>query len=85
MRAFFIESPARVQESGWFSTHPSVDERVRALVDFAGGHDVAVAAPEMFPVEDGQADGAFPPDGAPGFLPHDGRHPLDPPQRGPWG
>jgi heat shock protein HtpX len=85
MRAFFIESPARVQESGWFSTHPSVDERVRALVDFAGGHDVVVSAPETFPVEDGQADGAFPPDGAPGFLPPDGRHPLDPPQRGPWG
>jgi heat shock protein HtpX len=46
MHAFFIESPARVQESGWLSTHPTVDERVRALVDFAGGHDVALA-PQM--------------------------------------
>lgn len=46
MHAFFIESPARVQESGWLSTHPTVDERVRALVNFAGGHDVVLAAPE---------------------------------------
>jgi heat shock protein HtpX len=46
MHAFFIESPARVPESGWLSTHPTVDERVRALIDFAGGHDVALAAPE---------------------------------------
>jgi heat shock protein HtpX len=72
MHAFFIESPARVQESGWLSTHPTVDERVRALVDFAGGQDVALApqipeAPEA------------------SFLPPDGRSPLDPPQRGPWG
>jgi heat shock protein HtpX len=88
MRAFFIESPARVQESGWFATHPSVDERVRALIDFAGGHDVVISAPERFPVEDSQADGAFPPlgdGGQPGFLPPKGRHPLDPPQAGPWG
>jgi heat shock protein HtpX len=88
MRAFFIESPARVRESGWFATHPSVDERVRALIDFAGGHDVVISAPERFPVEDGQADGAFPPlgdGGEPGFLPPQGRHPLDPPQAGPWG
>jgi heat shock protein HtpX len=77
-----------VQESGWFATHPSVDERVRALIDFAGGHDVVIIAPERFPVEDSQADGAFPPigDGSqPGFLPPQGRHPLDPPQAGPWG
>jgi len=46
MHAFFIESPARVPESGWLSTHPTVDERVRELIDFAGGHDVALAAPE---------------------------------------
>ncbi|MEK4032731.1 M48 family metallopeptidase [Methylocystis sp. IM3] len=88
MHAFFIESPARVQESGWFSTHPTVDERVRALVDFAGGRDVAIEpSAEAFPVEEDQAAGEFPPpDGsAPenAFLPRDGRHPLDP--QGPWG
>ncbi len=72
MHAFFIESPARVQESGWLSTHPTVDERVRALIDFAGGQDLALA-PQI-------ADGS---DAS--FLPPDGRSPLDPPQRGPWG
>ncbi len=87
MHAFFIESPARVQESGWYSTHPSVDERVRALIDYAGGRDVTIApAVEPFPLEENQTAGEFPPqESAPesAFLPRDGRHPLDP--QGPWG
>jgi heat shock protein HtpX len=37
MHAFFIESPALNPEAGLFSTHPSVDQRVAALVKFAGG------------------------------------------------
>lgn len=40
MHAFFIESPALSPESGWLASHPSVDERVRALMEYAGGHDV---------------------------------------------
>ncbi|MGH6875172.1 MAG: M48 family metallopeptidase, partial [Aestuariivirgaceae bacterium] len=40
MHAFFIESPAAEPERGWLSTHPSVDERIRALVAFAGGVDI---------------------------------------------
>ncbi len=40
MSAFFIESPAMVPERSWFSTHPSMDSRVAALVRYAGGHDV---------------------------------------------
>ena len=31
MQAFFIESPALLPESGFFATHPSVNERVAAL------------------------------------------------------
>jgi heat shock protein HtpX len=45
-----VSAPRQVQEmfldhseeSGfarWFSTHPSIDDRVAALVKFAGGHD----------------------------------------------
>jgi heat shock protein HtpX len=48
MHAFFIESPAVRIERGWFATHPSVEERVAALVAFAGGIDtdaVATARP----------------------------------------
>ncbi len=45
MQAFFIESPALLPESGIFATHPSVNERVAALMQFAGGRDVALAAP----------------------------------------
>jgi heat shock protein HtpX len=39
MHAFFIESPAIHPQRGWFATHPSVEERVTALVEFAGGAD----------------------------------------------
>ncbi|HYN00667.1 MAG TPA: M48 family metalloprotease, partial [Aestuariivirgaceae bacterium] len=41
MHAFFIESPALNPGRGWFATHPNVDERVAALVEFAGGVDLA--------------------------------------------
>ena len=45
MHAFFIESPAASPGRGWFATHPSVEERVEALVAFAGGIDKSAAAP----------------------------------------
>jgi heat shock protein HtpX len=44
MHAFFIESPALRPESGWFASHPTVDERVRALIAYAGGHDAGPQA-----------------------------------------
>jgi hypothetical protein len=44
MHAFFIESPAIHQESGWLASHPSVDDRVAALIKFAGGHEVEISA-----------------------------------------
>ncbi len=74
MYAFFIESPARVQELGLFATHPSVDERVQALIAYAGGHDIAHVEPAA---PQSQAETSF--------LPPDGRSPLDLQQRGPWG
>jgi heat shock protein HtpX len=39
MHAFFIESPARRPETGWLSSHPSVDARIAALIRFAGGRE----------------------------------------------
>jgi heat shock protein HtpX len=36
MEAFFIENPVANRVSGLFSTHPSVEERVAALQQFAG-------------------------------------------------
>ncbi|QGM96967.1 M48 family metallopeptidase [Methylocystis parvus] len=87
MHAFFIESPARVPESGWFATHPSVNERVRALIDYAGGHDIGpVAPPQPIADESAPPEPLAPPDGSQAsFLPQDGRTPLDPPKPGPWG
>ena len=37
MEAFFIENPVAERVSGLFSTHPSVDARVDALQQYAGG------------------------------------------------
>ena len=79
MQYFFIETPALHPEFGWLATHPSVDARVAALVEFGGGRDVSVAAlgEEREAIDAPREDEAA-------FLPKDGRHPLWPP-RGPWG
>lgn len=39
MEAFFIENPMKQRLSGFFDTHPSIEERVEALKRFAGGRD----------------------------------------------
>ncbi len=44
-RAFFIETPALGGTQGWFATHPTIDERVAALVNFAGGRDIEKPSP----------------------------------------
>lgn len=69
MSAFFIESPAMAPERSWFSTHPSIESRIAALVRYGGGHDVpppAVVAP---------------PHVVPEFLPGG----SDAARKGPWG
>ncbi len=43
MSAFFIENPTASSESGFLSTHPSMQSRIDALVRFGGGHDVPPA------------------------------------------
>jgi heat shock protein HtpX len=82
-----------------FATHPSIDSRVKALMDFAGGHDPGplelpngedeVTAPAGGPW--GSAAAPVEPEGGPGaadrpFLPE--RPPVelggDSPPRGPW-
>jgi heat shock protein HtpX len=53
--AFFIETPALGGETGWMSTHPSIEERVGALVRYAGGRDsgpIAIEAPPEAPAAD---------------------------------
>ncbi|MBI1868503.1 MAG: M48 family metallopeptidase [Methylocystis sp.] len=73
MGAFFIESPAVSPETGWLATHPSVEDRIAALVRYAGGRDnPPVAIGEERPTRVS-------------FLPPDGRSPLDPSRHGPWG
>jgi heat shock protein HtpX len=43
MEAFFIENPMKSRLTGWLATHPSVDDRVDALVKFAQGQDLTPA------------------------------------------
>jgi heat shock protein HtpX len=73
MQAFFIESPALLPESGWLATHPPIEARIAALVEFAGGRD-----------EPAQAYVEPPQEPPPSFLPP-GVGPNAPPPPGPWG
>lgn len=74
-----------------FATHPSIDARVKALVDFAGGHDPGPLPPPGFDDEE-QAESA---EGQPETLPDPSRQPepivepepadARPRRRSPWG
>jgi heat shock protein HtpX len=44
MEAFFIENPLRNRITGLLATHPSIDERVEALVQYAAGRDLAAGS-----------------------------------------
>jgi heat shock protein HtpX len=71
-----------------FATHPSVDRRVAALVQFAGGHDpgpIALPPPDEetpLPSPDGQSEFP-PPPGSADDAPHPWGKPAD--ETGPWG
>lgn len=57
VRALFLhDSKLSSGAVGWFATHPPIEERVAALVKFAGGHDSgplpAIAAPAAEPDPD---------------------------------
>ncbi len=74
-----------------FATHPSVDNRIKALIEFAGGHD-----PGPLPLPSSGSDEALPPLDGPWGSPEQGRAadggPVSPDPRqgapvdqGPWG
>jgi heat shock protein HtpX len=73
-----------------FATHPPVDKRVEALVNFAGGHDpgpLQIAASDSDVVNEPPAGGPWggdtQPEGAKPFLP--GQPRVPPGGGGPWG
>jgi heat shock protein HtpX len=49
MEAFFIENPLKGRLTGLFATHPSVDDRVEALIKYAQGQDIAPTSPPQQP------------------------------------
>jgi heat shock protein HtpX len=86
-----IENP-RSGFSNIFDTHPSVDDRVAALVKFAGGHDPGPLTVEP-PHDDNPPDGPWsgdqseqlPPPQNPSRGPWGEPQPEPPPAQGPWG
>ncbi|MBM3527214.1 MAG: M48 family metallopeptidase [Alphaproteobacteria bacterium] len=77
-----------------FATHPSIDNRVKALIDFAGGHDpgpLALPDPNDSEADDGAQPESEPPKEPPKpFLPDAppvtiGEPGPPGPQPGPWG
>jgi heat shock protein HtpX len=68
---FFIESPLGEPQTGWFSTHPSIENRIDALVRYGGGH--------YLPPQP-QPDATQ----ATSFLPQEPMGPWGP-HKGPWG
>jgi heat shock protein HtpX len=70
-----------------FATHPAVEQRVAALVQYAGGHDPGpLALPEPAGSETEQpAEGDGPRPFLPDRPPVDLGQPSDGPNSGPWG
>jgi heat shock protein HtpX len=76
-----------------FATHPPVDERIKALVEFAGGHDpgpIALPPPDDLHEDETASDQPAAEDGQDRFLPD--RPPIElgdprttPGAPGPWG
>jgi heat shock protein HtpX len=73
-----IDNP-RVGFANIFDTHPSVDARVKALMQYAGGHDPGPLALEPPHTKDDEVVNEPPPGGPWGDVPQ------QPSQQGPWG
>jgi heat shock protein HtpX len=83
-----VDNP-RTGFSDIFATHPSVDARVAALVQYAGGHDpgpLAIAPPDnQMQIGDGTGDYSGPWGGASDPAPGPSSGPSAGPSAGPWG
>jgi heat shock protein HtpX len=71
VQEMFIDLPRAAGLAGLFATHPSIDDRVKALVDNAGGRDMPRPIEPVPPIE--------PPSGS------ESTGPWQQPARGPWG
>jgi heat shock protein HtpX len=73
-----------------FATHPPIEARIAAIVNYAGGRDpgpLALEAPEAQPQLEDQSSGYGGPwgDQSPPSSPEQGPWGPQPPQQGPWG
>jgi len=69
VQEMFLDHPRAAGFAGLFATHPPIDDRVEALIEFAGGQDIPPSPPpsEALPSSD------------------DTPGPWQQPTRGPWG
>jgi heat shock protein HtpX len=83
VRAMFIDYPEAAGFSSLFATHPPIEDRISALVRYAGGLDL--------PVSPAAVSGALPPPlsssqpAAPVPASEPAAAPPSPPAHGPWG
>ena len=70
VREMFLDNPVHSWFEAFFATHPTIEKRIRALVQFAGGHDVARPEPPAARPQPAQAQPAQP--AATSFLHPDG-------------
>ncbi|MGZ3412199.1 MAG: M48 family metalloprotease, partial [Xanthobacteraceae bacterium] len=75
-----VDNP-REEFADLFATHPSVDDRVQALMKFAGGHDPGPIAE----LPDGEAEKPFLPNEPPGKPAADDSSTTSDAGEGPWG
>lgn len=65
VQAMLLESAGETLGSSWLATHPSIEDRIAALVRYAGGRDTGPVAPEEAPPPEAPAAAAPPDDAAP--------------------
>ncbi len=91
IQEMFLDHPAAPGFAGLFATHPSIEDRIAALVRYAGGHDLPLKPASLAPPQPADPSALNPP--APGPRePADpsvfGRRPgqpTDPATPHPWG
>ena len=75
VKEMFIENP-QADFASLFATHPPIQDRINALVKYAGGHVMEPAVPQT------PATGPW---NSPPVTPPPTQPPSTPRQRGPWG
>lgn len=53
VKAMFVDNPRKAGVMGLFSTHPPIEKRIEALIDYAGGLDLPITPEPAAAIDDG--------------------------------